>query len=113
MANYTMYRFYKGEKNNPFDNETDSVSAKFWYYEYVFDTSFFKDETSDLYSFFKDHGMSDKFMALLSENDHDHLSEKSKKPVFKLWLEYLFEYKVYGEYGGENVDKKVYYSTAL
>jgi hypothetical protein len=29
MANYKMYRFYKGEKTNPFNNETDSHSARF------------------------------------------------------------------------------------
>lgn len=105
-----MYRFFKGEKKNPFDNETDSGSAKFWYYEYVFDTSFFKDETSDLYSFFKDHNMEKQFMALLTEKDHDYISEKSKKPVFELWLKYLFEFKIYPEYGGENEEKKIYYS---
>lgn len=113
MANYTMYRFYKGEKNNPFNSETDGLSAKFWYYEYVFDTSFFKDDTSDLYSFFNDHDMGKEFMALLSEEDHDNISEKTKKPVFELWLVYLFEFKLYPEFGGENKDKKAYYSTAL
>jgi len=111
MGNYTMYRFYKGGKNNPFNSETDGLSAKFWYYEYVFDSSFFKEETSELYSFFKDHDMGNEFMALLSEADHDNISEKTKKAVFELWLKYLFEYKLYPEYGGENKLEKLYYST--
>ena len=102
-----MYRFYKGEKNNPFNSETDWLSAKFWYYEYVFDSSFFKDDTSDLYSFFKNHDMGKEFMALPSEEDHDNISEKSKKPVFELWHKYLFEYKPYPEYGGENKLEKL------
>lgn len=113
MENYSMYRFYKGEKNNPFDSETDGLSAKFWYYESVFETSFFKKDTSDLYSFFNDLGMGKEFMALLSEEDHDNISEKTKKPVFELWLEYLFEFKMYPEFGGENKEKKAYFSTAL
>jgi hypothetical protein len=113
MENYSMYRFYKGEKTNPFENEYDTSSALFWDAEYTFDSSYFKKKTSDLYSFFKDHDMSDRFMKLLSEDDHDYLTEKSKKPVFELWLEYLFKYKYYGEYGGENKLKKIYYSTDL
>ena len=57
--------------------------------------------------------MEKQFMALLTEKDHDYISEKIKKPVFELWLVYLFKFKLYPEYGGENKDKKVYYSTAL
>jgi hypothetical protein len=57
--------------------------------------------------------MSDRFMKLLSEKDHDYLTEKSKKPVFELWLEYLFQYKYYGEYGDENKLKKIYFSTDI
>jgi len=113
VENYSMYRFYKGEKNNPFTSETDELSAKFWYYEYIFDSSFFKEDTSDLYHFFKEHEMEKEFMALLSEDDHDNISEKTKKPVFELWLEYLFEFKLYPEFGGVNIDKKTYFSTAL
>ena len=44
MANYKMYRFYKGGKINPFDNENDTLSARFWEAEYVFDSSYFKRE---------------------------------------------------------------------
>ncbi len=113
MADFTMYRFFKGEKANPFDSQIDWVSAKFWYYEYVFDSSFFRMECSDLYSFFKDHDMGKEFMTLLSEDEHDYLSEKSKKPVFELWLKYLFKYKLYPEYGGENKLEMLYFSTDL
>jgi hypothetical protein len=111
MGNYSMYRFYKGEKDNPFDSSIDSASSILWNCESVFETSFFKDDTSDLYSFFKDHDMGKEFMALLSEDDHDNISEKSKKPVFELWLEYLFEYKIYGEFRGKNTLKEIYFST--
>jgi hypothetical protein len=54
--------------------------------------------------------MGDKFISLLSESDKDFVSEKTKEPVFKLWLQYLFEFKVYPEYGGENKTEYLYYS---
>jgi hypothetical protein len=111
MANYKMYRFYKGGKINPFDNENDTLSARFWEAEYVFDSSYFKKESSDLYAFFEGHDMGDGFIKLLSEKDRDSLSEEEKKPVFEYWLKYLFKYKYYEEYGGENKQEIAYYST--
>jgi hypothetical protein len=113
MENYSMYRFFKGEKSNPFDSSVDSLSSRFWQCEYIFETSDIKKETYELHSFFKDHGMEKQFMALITEKDHDYISEKSKKPVFELWLKYLFEFKIYPEYGGENEEKKIYYSIDL
>jgi hypothetical protein len=113
MEDYTMYRFFKGEKTNPFDNENDSFSARFWNAEKTFDSSFFTWETFRLYTFFEDHDMGDGFMKLISENDRDSLTEESKKPVFECWLKYLFKYKYYAEYGGENRQEKAYFATAL
>jgi len=108
-----MYRFYKGEKTNPFDNINDSFSARFWNAEETFETSFFTWETFKLHAFFDDHGMSDRFMKFVTEKDKEYLTENSKKPVFELWLEYLFKYKYYGEYGSENIQEKKYFSIAL
>jgi hypothetical protein len=113
MEDYTMYRFFKGEKTNPFDNENDTLSARFWQAEYVFDSSYFKKETSDLYAFFDGHDMGDVFMKMIKKEDKEYLTEKLKKPVFELWLKYLFKYKYYAEYGGENKQEKIYFSIDL
>ena len=113
MENYRIYRFFKGENQNPFDEENSGASAILWQAESVFDSSYFNRECSDLYKFFDEHDMGSDFMRLLSEDEHDYLLPKSKKPVFELWLEYLFKYKYYGEYGGENKLKKIYYSADL
>lgn len=113
MENYKIYRFFKGEKKNPFNQENNGASAILWIAEETFENIFFKKETYELNSFFKDHDMQDYFMKLLTEDDHDKLSEKIKKPVFELWLEYLFKFKYYGEYGGENKLKEIYFSTVL
>lgn len=110
MENFSMYKFYKGEKENPFADKNDNNRALFWQYESVFERDFKRYGTSDWFSFFYDHDMSDKFMALLSADEHDNLLETNKEPVFKLWLKYLFEFKLYPEYGGENTTEKLYYS---
>jgi hypothetical protein len=113
MENYSMYRFFKGEKSNPFDNKTESDRAKFWNCESTFEKDFKTKNTSDWYAFFKDHGMQTFFIDLLTENDHENLTDKTKKPVFEIWLIYLFQFKLYPEYGGENKEKKIYYSIDL
>jgi hypothetical protein len=33
--------------------------------------------------------MGDQFMDLLSEDDKEYLTEKNRRPVLELWLEYL------------------------
>ncbi|MEZ7504755.1 hypothetical protein [Flavobacterium sp. Arc2] len=113
MGNYTKYRYYKGENENPFDGSIDSPSFILWQAEYVFDSSYFKKESSALYSFFEDHRMGDQFMALLSEDDKEYLTEKNRIPVLELWLEYLYDIKYSGKEDGEYTLKKIYYSTAL
>ena len=113
MGNYTKYRYYKGENENPFDGSIDSPSFILWQAEYVFDSSYFKKESSALYSFFDDHRMGDQFMALLSEDDKEYLTEKNRIPVLELWLEYLYDTKYSGKEDGEYTLKKKYYSTAL
>jgi hypothetical protein len=113
MGNYTKYRYYKGENENPFNGYNDSSSFILWQAEYVFDSSYFKKESSALYSFFDDHRMGDQFMALLSEDDKEYLTEKNRMPVLELWLEYLYDTKYSGKEDGEYTLKKIYYSTAL
>jgi hypothetical protein len=35
MGNYTKYRYYKGENENPFNSYIDSASSILWQAEYV------------------------------------------------------------------------------
>lgn len=113
MSNdFSMYRFYKGEEKNPFNQSTQNTEHMFWFYESVFDADFAQKESSDWYSFFNVHDLGDDFMKLLSEGDYDKPQDGNKKQVFELWLNYLFTFKLYPEYGGENAIKKLYYSIA-
>ncbi|MDR1595294.1 MAG: hypothetical protein LBS43_12560 [Prevotellaceae bacterium] len=139
-SDYSMYRFFKGEKENPFEkllnraeidkshlpppecmkyeynlpiNEVNKLqsSKMFWFYESCFERLFEQYESSDWYAFFGKNG--DKFMKLLSEKDYVRPSDK--KGVFDMWLnDYLFIDKLYPEYGGdENWYKKEYYSISV
>jgi len=109
--NYSMFRFYKGEKENLFDQVKENTAHMFWFYESVFDRDFTKNESSDWYAFFGDHRLGKLLMGILSEEDHDRPTEKKKKQVFELWLQYLFTEKLYSEYSSENWYKTAYYNT--
>jgi hypothetical protein len=114
INNYEMFRFYQGEKSNPFDKEKQSAQYMFWFYESVFEREFLKNDSSEWYSFFSMHDdMGKEFMRILSESDYERPTQDKKKPLFELWLTYLFKYKLYPEYGGENKDEKLYYSFKL
>jgi hypothetical protein len=84
----------------------------FWYYESVFERDFSSRESSDWFSFFGDYGLGDAFMRLLSEADYERPTNKAKKQIFELWLQYLFAEKLYAEYGGRNSYKDAYFATA-
>jgi hypothetical protein len=50
--------------------------------------------------------MGDQFMDLLSEDDKEYLTEKNRRPVLELWLEYLYDTKYSGKEDGEYTLKK-------
>jgi hypothetical protein len=106
-----MYRYYKGEKENPFDHEKQN-SHMFWFYESVFENQFIKWESYQWYDFFGGY-TSKKFMEIISGEDYERPAENKKAAIFDLWLnEYLWIDKLYPEYGGENWYRKEYYSNS-
>ena len=105
MKDYSMYRYYKGEKENPFDAIVKAMKEKrfdydnrlniadvFWFYEKYFEIEFSQKESSDWFSFFggSETKAGNKFMKLLSEEDYERPTEKKKAGVFDLWLNYYF-----------------------
>jgi hypothetical protein len=54
---YSMYKYYKGEKENPFDNVTQNKKHMFWFYESCFEITY-KGKPEDKEEAFKDY-MSD------------------------------------------------------
>ncbi|MDR2425260.1 MAG: hypothetical protein LBD59_11165 [Prevotellaceae bacterium] len=114
MKDYSMYRFFKGESENPFDKERQNTAFMFWFYENHFEDDFSEKESSDWYAFFGSNSkIGKKFMELLSTEDYERPTENKKAAIFDIWLnEYLFVEKLYGEYGSENWYKKEYYATS-
>lgn len=113
MKDFSMYRYFKGEKENPFDKEKQNNEYIFWFYESTFDKDFTERETSEWFDFFSNYGMGDAFMEIISEADYDKPTDKTKKQIFELWLKYLFSEKLYGEYGGDNWYRDAYFAAIV
>lgn len=108
-----MYRYYKGESENPYNHETQGTAHMFWFYESIFERDFIEMESSDWYDFLTKQGLGEKFMAILTEEDYARPVAEKKKQVFELWLDYFFRNKLYAEYGGENYYKTAYYASPV
>lgn len=107
-----MFRYYHGEKNNPFDHDLENTSYMFWFYESVFQSQFDEWDSSGRYAFFGKNELGNRFMKLITDLDHERPTEMIKKALFEIWLDYLFTDKLYPEYGGPNYYKAWYYGTA-
>jgi hypothetical protein len=110
MKDFSMYRYFKGEKESPFDKEKQNNEYMFWFYESIFERDYSGWDSSEWFNFFNNYGMGDAFMKILSEADYDKPTNEEKKQIFELWLKYLFSEKLYGEYGGDNWYKDAYYA---
>jgi hypothetical protein len=108
-----MYRYFKGEKENPFDKEKQNNEYMFWFYESTFERDYSGLDSSEWFDFFNNYGMGDAFMKILSEADYDKPTNEEKKQIFDLWLKYLFSEKLYAEYGGDNWYKEAYFATIV
>lgn len=105
----SMFRYYKGESENPFSLEKQNAACMFWFYESIFQQDFDKWESSDWFSFLGPDDRGKRFMKLLTDDDYERPTERIKKPLFEIWLEYLFTEKLYPEYGGKVNDYKIMY----
>ena len=116
MKDFSMYRYFKGEKENPFENKKEvdyrfCIAAIFWFYESHFEGLFAKNESSAWLALFGSK-TSEKFMKLLSEEDYERPTEKKKAVIFELWLyDYLFPDKLC-DWGSMEEDIKSYLSTS-
>jgi hypothetical protein len=111
MKDYSIYRFFKGESENPFDKEKQNTEYMFWFYESVFEKDFSERDSADWFDFFNGYGLGNAFMEIISDTDYNHPTNKKKKQIFELWLKYLFSEKLYSEYGGDNWYKDAYFAT--
>ncbi|MDL2297313.1 hypothetical protein LJC68_09750 [Bacteroidales bacterium OttesenSCG-928-B11] len=138
MIDYSMYRYFKGEKENPFEkllnkaeidksnlpppecmkyeyslseNEVQNLqnSKMFWFYESVFETIFNKETNAYWRNHFNKYAKQ-KFCRILKGKDDEKPTGSDKATVFDIWLnDYLFVDKLGVEYSGDNSYKKEYY----
>ncbi|MDR1343777.1 MAG: hypothetical protein LBJ39_00330 [Tannerellaceae bacterium] len=139
---YSIYRYYKGEMENPFEkllngaeidkshlplpecvtyeynlpiNEAKRLqnSKMFWLYESVFETLFNRESNAYWRNHFNFYAR-EKFCRVLTGKDNDNPTESKKAAVFDIWLsDYLFIDKLGIEYGGDNWYKEQYYSNSI
>lgn len=93
-SNYKIYKFYKGEKENPFEEGT--TGRLFWPYESAFEADWRDNDPSDWYAFFETFGLGKRFLneAVPEAKDTDSI-KLDKKKLFSFWLDtYLFKQKL-------------------
>lgn len=79
-----MYKFYRGEKTNPFSAGTKG--HMFWFYESIFERDYNHCDNADWYSLFSTFKKGDSFLALVKDEN----KKVEKAQLFKFWLGYLF-----------------------
>lgn len=105
MKDFSMFKYFKGEEENPFDSQNQNTQYMFWGYEKHFNDKFEKYDRTDWFDFFSNFGLENHFLEI-TKNGYGSLY---KKTVFDLWLNgYLFVHKLFGEYGTENWYLKAY-----
>ncbi len=126
MKDFSMYRYFRGETENPFEqlqkdecnlseNEAKRLQncKMFWFYESVFETIFNRETNSYWRNNFNVY-VQETCKRILHGTDKEKPTESNKATVFDIWLnDYLFVDKLDIEYGGDNWYKKEYYKNSL
>jgi len=89
-TNYELYRYYKGEKDNPF-NDKDQNSGMFWFYESVFERKY------------TDGTLNEKMLKIGKD-------DTTKELKFKKWLDWMLSDQIPSKWGIDyNTASKMYY----
>ncbi len=103
-----MYRYYNGEKDNPFDKERQNAAFNFWGYEQLFENDFNEGDFSEL-----------KWIPTNAPDTnewHNVLLAKpiNKEELFRLWLHNLLMVHLPEKYQSEE-DKflRLYFDTGI
>lgn len=87
-SDFSMYGYYKGESDNPFDESSESIKNMFWKFESIFESKYQAGQfTHENFQKSGNENRDNGWIHLLRDNPHD------KEEIFKLWcFELLFEY---------------------
>lgn len=105
-TNYSMYKYFKGEQQNPFDHEKQNPQEQFWGYEQLFEEKFNSGDFSP-----------DAWVVPYA-TDIDQwktaLSSKDKEELFKIWLYRLLMEHLPEKYqSNDDSFLRLYYDTKL
>jgi hypothetical protein len=110
MGNYTKYRYYKGENENPLTVQLIaprySLASRICFLTLLISKRIFF--TASLIT---EWAINLWFFAF-REDDKEYLTEKNRIPVLELWLEYLYDTNILVKENGSMRLKKIllYYS---
>lgn len=103
---FSMYKYFKGEKENPFDNVTQNAAHMFWFYEQLFEDKFSKGDFSEDAWIIPDHDNPNEWKEVLSSKS------VNKEDLFKLWLFHLLMVRLPDRYLSEHDEfLHLYYDT--
>lgn len=90
MKDYSMFRYFKGENDNPFDQESQNNEHMFWFYESHFENLFNRENNDHWRNGFAD-SVNRKFRSVIAEVESKGSHSKLKTLIFDTWLnDYLF-----------------------
>lgn len=75
-----MYKYFKGEQQNPFDHEKQNARHMFWFYESIFERDFLQGNFTDENWIPPDAADHKEWVIVLKDKPVD------KEELFKLWL---------------------------
>ncbi|MBV5348836.1 hypothetical protein JZU61_04170 [bacterium] len=108
-SDYSMFNFYKGEKENPFDQEQQNAAANWWFYESVFEDLFNEGDFS-----------LDRWVVPYASDIDEWKVALSKKPsidkeqLFRIWLYRLLMEHLPEKYQSESDHfLKLYFDTEV
>lgn len=101
-----MFKYFKGEKENPYDNEKKNAQHQFWGYENTFENQFNKGDYSLEFWVADSAPDFNEWKAVLSKKPAD------KEEIFKLWLYRLLMDHLPDKYQSEgNFFLRLYYDS--
>jgi hypothetical protein len=80
MEKYNIYKYFKGEKTDPFDIENQNIQHRFWDYEFMFEEKFNKGNFSHEVWITSNYFDKTEWIEVLNHNP------VNKEELFKLWL---------------------------
>lgn len=84
---YSVYKCYKGEVENPFEMDKNELRSKFWWIESVFEKEFYqKYSKSKWEEFFQDGPYTKSFRNLLDNQNLLQPNNQTKKQLLELFL---------------------------